>query len=204
MKQKTSIVTCPGTLSYVHIWNPKFEKNKVDKITGEEVPIFSTMFLFPKSNTAFVKEFNAVIRAAFDVGVKQGKFNARSFDGIKKPLRDGDAELNSGAKDDPVYKGMWFFNASTTKDRPEVKISEGGEIIDMENQSGLYSGCKARILINCYPFDVGTSKGIAAGLNGILKVGEGTRLDGKPDPTTAFSKFAEEDDNDEGIGSEFR
>lgn len=197
-KQKTSLVTCPGIVSYVNVWEARFDDNKVDKVTGEPVPIYSTMFLFDKSEKAFIKVMEAACKAAFDIGVKRGLFNARSFNALKKPLRDGDAEYDSGEKDDPIYKGKMFFNASTTKTRPDVKVAMNGEVIDIEDHAEFYSGCKARILINCYPYSAKGNKGIAAGLNGFLKLGDGDRLDGRPDVQSAFSEFANEGEtNDE-------
>lgn len=194
---KTSLVTCPGTVSYLVVWEPKFDDNKVDKVTGEPTPLYSCMFLFDKKEKAFVAKFKKACEKAFLIGVKRGWFNAKGFDAIKKPLRSGDAELASGEKEDPIYKGKLFFNCTTTKKRPDVKKSINGKLVDIEDSSEFYSGCSARVLINCYPFKVKGNKGIAAGLNGFLKLGDGTRLDGRPDPNSAFSEFAEEASMDE-------
>ena len=130
-KQTTTFTTCPGTFSYAQVTTPRFDDNRVDKDTGEPVPIYSTMFLFSKKEKAFKKEMDACIKAAFEKGVKQGKFNAKSFGVIKKPLRDGDAELEAGQQENPIYEGMYFFNAVTTNDKPDLMKAQDGEVVEM-------------------------------------------------------------------------
>lgn len=62
---------------------------------------------------------------------------------IKLPLRDGDIE-----RDDEVYKGHYFLNASS-KEAPQIVDRRVQPILD---QSEVYSGCYARVSLNFYAF----------------------------------------------------
>ena len=195
-QNNTVFTTCPGIFSYARVSEPRFEDNRVDE-DGNPVPIYSTMFLFDKKEKAFKKAFDAAVKAAFDKGVKAGKFNAKAFATVKKPLRDGDAELESGQQENEIYKGRYFFNAVTTKEPPKVMKAVGGQIVPIDSSDEFYSGCIGRLLGSCYAFKVPTSRGIAVGLNGCLKLKDGERLDGRPNVQSAFDQFAAEGELDE-------
>ncbi len=199
-QSQTTLVSCPGTFSYITAWKPRFDENKVDKETGEPIPIYSTMFLFPKTAKNFIKKFEAACKAAFLLGVKRGMFNAKSYPSLKKPLRDGDKELKVGKKEGDIYKGVLFFNATTTQTRPDIMKAVDGEVVPIEDESEFYSGCHGRLLLNVYPYNTKGNRGIAAGLNGFLKLKDGARLDGRPDAGSAFSKFADEGELTEETG----
>ena len=58
------------------------------------------------------------------------------------------------------------------------------EILDPNE---VYSGCYGRVSVIFYPYNASGSKGIACGLNNVMKVAEGERLGGG---TSAASDFA--------------
>ena len=104
---------------------------------------------------------------------------------IKLSLRDGDIE-----RDDDVYKGHYFLNASSTE-APQIVDRRVQPILD---QSEVYSGCYARVSLNFYAFNSNGNKGVACGLGNIQKIKDGPRLGGR---TTATDDFVSEDADDD-------
>lgn len=199
----TTFTSCPGTFSYAKVFVPEFDSQRLAAKDdpqgrwkkGDEIPLYGTMFLFSKGEKKFKKELDDLIAAAFKKGVAKNGFNPKSFSIMKKPLRDGDAELETGVQKDPIYKGMWFFNANTTGNAPEVLKPLDGEIIEIVDPLEFYSGCIGRLVGSVYPYSTKT-KGIGIGLNGCLKLKDGDRLDGRVDSKSAFADFAEEGEDD--------
>lgn len=173
----TKVVTGVVRLSFANIWTPR-------AMEGQTELKYSTAILISKKDTATVGKINAVIKNLTD-GVKaknKGKLPAN----YKLPLRDGDAEKEG----DDNYAGHYFLNASS-KNKPGIVDKELNEILD---KSEVYSGCYVKVAINLYAFDKNGNRGIAAGLNNILKVKDGEALSGG---STAQEDFADEADNED-------
>lgn len=114
-----------------------------------------------------------------------------------QPLRDGDAELESGEKDDASYKGMLFLNASCgAKDKPQVVGPDAKILMD---ESLLYSGCIVRADISPFAYQNAGNSGIGWWLNSIMLVRDGKRLDGRQDAADAFAAFKTDDESDENL-----
>ena len=99
-------------------------------------------------------------------------------------MRDGDLE-----KDDPAYKGHYFFNANS-KTKPNIVDVDTNAILD---KSEVYSGCYARVSVNFYPFDASkTAKGVAVGLNSIQKLEDGEPFSGRSSASADFTEPVED------------
>ena len=176
----TKVVTGVCTFSYLNCWEPK-------AIEGGK-PKFSVSLIIPKSDTKTVEKINAAIQAAYEEGQSKLKGNGKSVPALsvlKTPLRDGDAER----PDDDAYKGCWFINANSAT-APGVVDADRQAILD---RSEMYSGVKGRASINLYAYNVNGNRGIAAGLNNLQKISDGTPLGGK---SRAEDDFAAEEDED--------
>lgn len=178
MKANTKVVTGKETrLSYFNGWNP------VSINGGEEK--YSTQILIPKTD----KETLAAIEKAVDAAIENGlaKFGGKkpNKQAIKLPLRDGDIE-----RDDEVYKGHYFLNASS-KQAPQIVDRRVQPILD---QDEVYSGCYARVSLNFYAFNSNGNKGVACGLGNIQKIKDGDHLGGR---TSASDDFVSEDADDD-------
>lgn len=154
---------------------------------------FSVSVLIPKKDEATVKKVKDEIQNAITKGLESGNFTKAQAASptFKLPLRDGDAEFKAGARG-KEYEGMYFFNASS-KNRPGVVGPDAQtELMDSEE---FYSGVWGHIDVNFYPFPVKgsniPSRGIAAGLNNLMKVRDDDRLDGRQRAQDAFSGMAE-------------
>ena len=151
--------------SYANVFEPRANSN------GD--PKYSCAILIPKDNTAAVKLVQDAIAAAQELG-KSSKWGGKIPRPCKTPLRDGDTD-----RDDPIYEGHWFINASaSTKSRPAVKILDGGILADALDNEDFYSGCYGAAVLNFFPYDSNGNKGVGAGLNVVLKTRDGEKLSG--------------------------
>ena len=165
--------------SYIKVFEP--EAN----LSGEMK--YSIQLIIPKSDTKGVAQLKDAIEKAKLAG-KEKKWNGKIPKFRYEPLRDGDAELESGEKTEPVYKGKYFINATrTVKSKPQVV---GPDAKPLLNQEELYSGCIVRADIKPYAYSSGGNHGIAWWLNSLMLVRDGQRLDGKVDAEEAFASFA--------------
>lgn len=174
--QTTKVVTGKVRLSYAKVWEPESQNEGEDKK-------FSTAILIPKSDTATIEKIKAAIELAKEHGKskvadKNGKIPAN----LKTPLRDGDVDK----PDDPTYAGMYFLNAST-RTRPGIVDINRNAIMDRDE---VYSGCYCLASINFYAYNSNNSKGIAAGLNNLMKVADGERLGGGSSAEDDFKDVA--------------
>lgn len=155
------VVTGKARLSYVNVFVPRSQDGGDEK--------YSVCVIIPKTDTVTLDKIKAAIAEATTEG-KTKKWNGKTPANLKTPLRDGDEERD----DKPEFANSYFFNAST-KNKPKVFDIDKEEIIDKDD---MYSGCFAKVSVNFFAYDTSGSRGIAAGLNAILKVADGDRLSG--------------------------
>ena len=160
--------------SYVNVFHAK-------GVEGAE-PKYSISLIIPKENKALVAQIEQAIKNAFDYGKTTLGANAK-LEKIKTPLRDGDEERS----DDEAYKNAYFINASC-KTKPGVSVFKGTKIVDgkkqniieaLDDEEEMYSGCYVYASVNFYAYNTSGNKGIAAGLNNVLKVADGEPLGGR-------------------------
>lgn len=150
--------------SYCNVFVPRKQEDGSD---GK----YSICILIPKSDQATVDLVNSAIEKAKLLG-KDSKWGGKIPTGLKLPImKDGDID-----SDDPNFAGHWYFNASSAS-KPDVKLKVDGSVTDALDAEDFYSGCYGCAFINFYPF-ANQSKGVAAGLNGVIKLRDGERLSG--------------------------
>lgn len=180
----TKVITGKVRLSYVHVFQPQ-------SINGGEEK-YSTSILIPKEDKETLRKIKTAIEAAKELGKSQwgGKIPAN----LKLPLRDGDEER----PDDEAYAGHYFINASS-KTKPGIakpigKTPDGKtKFEEITDSTEVYSGCYARISINFYPFNKNGNRGIAVGLNNIVKVQDGEPLGGRARLEDEFAEIEFDD-----------
>lgn len=153
---------------------------------------YSCSLLIEKADVAGCKELQAAVDKAIQKGMstiwnnKMPKFRY-------KPLRDGDEELAEGDKTTPEYKGVLFLNCSANE-APGVVIATATGPKPLMDERAIFSGCWVRADINPFPYSNSGNHGIGWGLNNILLVKEGPRLDGRTRAEDAFSQFRSEEE----------
>lgn len=178
--KQRALITPPGTASYAFVWKPQ------PSMTVGQEPKFAITLVVSKKvdleplknacRTAAIKKFGDKA----DKLIRIGK--------IKLPFRDGDEER----EDDELYAGKIFFAAKSNQ-QPRVVDEDLQPITD---QFEFYSGCKCRISVWPYGYDVNGNKGVAFSLNNVQKLGDGERLSGRQAPEDEFGEDSDEDDDE--------
>lgn len=177
-KNPLKVVLGKHRLSYVHIKTPtSFEDGKDPK--------YDATFLIPKDHPDVAK-IEAAIKASYNAN-KESVFQGSPLTSPKmwNPLRDGDEYLEE-RPDATEYAGMFYIKASS-KSQPAVYDADKQELFDLDE---VYSGCYARGVIVCYPFN-NKSKGHGFYLNSVMKMADGERLGGH---TASVDDYEDEDD----------
>lgn len=182
---ETNVVVGEVRFSYVHVFEPM-----VNTATGEQGK-YSVCIVFPKSDKATMKMVTDAVDAATKKG-QSSKFGGKIPPKLAQPLHDGDEER----PDDENFTGMMYFNASS-KNRPGVRIRENGSIREPMEDSEFYSGCWGAADVNFYPYDFAGKKGIAAGLNNVIKTRDDERLGGGQSADASFAYMGELDSSEE-------
>lgn len=172
----TKVVTGEVRFSYVNVFEPK-------SINGSDEK-YSVSLLIDKRDTKTIETIERAIEAAKQAGV--AKFGGKIPPVLKLPLRDGDTER----PDDENYAGKMFVNANC-KTKPGLIEKNGMEIIDTTE---FYSGCYGKASVTFYAFNSNGNKGIACGLNNIMKTRDGEPLGSRSRAVDDFANDIEEDD----------
>lgn len=177
-----TVVFGPCRLSYTHLFS-KYSPDG-DPDNGK----YMTNVLIPKDEKETVKALKDAIEAAKKAGIVS-KWGGKEPKKLDLPLRDGDTDK----EDDDVYADHFFINAKATT-RPGVVDKQRSPIMDEDE---VYSGMWAVVSVTFFPYDVSGNRGVAVGLNNVMKFKDGERLGGR---SSAESDFAEIDmENDEDL-----
>lgn len=176
----TKVVFGPCRLSYTHV----FTKYAPDGDTNNGK--YMTNVLIPKSEKETVKALQQAIGAAKKSGIVS-KWGGKEPKNLELPLRNGDTD-----KDDEVYEDCYFINAKSST-RPGICDKNKNPIVDEEE---IYSGVYAYVSVSFYPYDKNGNRGIACGLNNIMKFKDGERLGGRTSAENDFADIDAEDDDD--------
>lgn len=173
---ETKIVFGPCRLSFTHVFN-KYSPN------GEGEGKYMTNVLIPKSEKKTIKALDQAIEAAKKAGVVS-KWGGKEPKKLDMPLRDGDD------KEDDVYQDHFYINAKCNT-RPGVVDKNKNPIV---NEEEMYSGVWAFVSVTFYAYDVSGNRGVACGLNNLMKFKDDDHLGGR---VSADSDFADIDDVDD-------
>lgn len=176
IRKEAKVVFGPCRLSYTHL----FEKY-IPKDGGEGK--YMTNVLIPKSEKKTIEAIKEAIEVAKKAGLVS-KWGGKEPKKLDLPLYDGDD------KEDDIYRDHFYINAKCTT-RPGVVDKKKNPITDEEE---IYSGVWAYVSVTFYPYDV-KNKGIACGLNNIMKFKDDERLGGRVSAETDFADF-EDDEED--------
>lgn len=177
--KENKVIFGPCRLSYTHVFN-RYNPDG-DQADGK----YMTNVLIPKDE----KETIAAINKAIDVAKKQAivsKWGGKEPKKLDMPLRDGDE------KDDENYEGHLFVNAKSNT-RPGIVDRKKVPIVDEEE---IYSGVWAIVSITFFGYDKNGNRGVACGLNNIMKFKDGERLGGRASAESDFGDIDCEDDDD--------
>lgn len=177
----TKVVFGPCRLSYTHVFN-KFSPD------GDGEGKFMTNILIPKSEKKTIEAIKKAIEAAKKAAIV-AKWGGKEPKKLDLPLRDGDD------KEDEVYKDHFYLNAKSNS-RPGVVDKKCVPIVDEEE---VYSGVWAVISVTFYGYDVSGNRGVACGLNNIMKYKDDEHLGGRVSAESDFGDMGFDDEDDEDL-----
>lgn len=183
----TRIVTGAVRISYVHL-----ASQRIDEDTGEPIG-YGCQVLVSKKDEKTLKAMKIAIQHAaikFAKGDKAKAAKLLKHPKFHKPLRNPALEDMEGEQ----YKGMLFMSAKS-KEQPAMLLKNGTRLEDEKDiLKHFYSGVWVNCSLSFYPFDTKGNKGVAVGLNSLIKNKDDTRLDGRVDAEDELSEFIDEDD----------
>lgn len=175
----TKVVFGPCRLSYTHVFS-KYSPDG-DAASGK----YMTNVLIPKEEKETIKAIQQAIEAAKKAAVTS-KWGGREPKKLDMPLRNGDTD-----KEDDVYSGHFYVNAKSNT-RPGVCDKNKSPIMDEDE---IYSGVWAIVSVTFFGYDISGNRGVACGLNNIMKFKDGERLGGRASAETDFADIDMEDDD---------
>lgn len=125
----------------------------------------------------------AIQQCIINAAVNKWGEKKKDLKGLALPLTDSDT---TDRADDPVYSGTYYFNAKSNK-RPGVVGPDLKLIMDEEE---VYPGCIIRASMSFYGYDFNNKKGIAVGLQNVMKVRDGDKIGGGSKAEDDFAEFA--------------
>lgn len=172
MSEQSTTITIPVRFSYLHAF-------KAVKVSDEGEPKFGVSAIISKKDKKTIK----LIEDAIELAKAQGKSKLwggklPSGSGFKVSFRDGDEDRS----EDEGYEGSMFVSCHSAS-RPSVLDKNMQPII---NEDEIGSGDYGFVNITFYPYNVKNNKGIAAGLNHIMKAKDGERFSSKISKEAAF------------------
>lgn len=179
----TKVVTGKVRLSYVHL----FEPYSNDPDQPEK---YSCVILIPKSDKTTLSKIKKAQEAAAEAG-KHTKFNGKVPGNLKTTLHDGDEEADLDRN--PEMAGHFYMSVSS-KTQPGIVDKDVNPILD---STEVYSGCYARVSINCFAYNTQGNRGVSFGLNHVQKLADGDYLGGRSKAEDDFDAY--EDDEDGGL-----
>lgn len=135
---------------------------------------YSVSVLIPKSDTKQVNEIKKAIKESADEFLANNpKLKGELPEGWRNPLTDGDKKGGEG------YADMWVLNAKRQeKDGAPIVIDKYKQPITVKGD--VYSGSWGTASLSLFTyFKSAASCGVGVGLNGIQKVIDDDRLDGR-------------------------
>ncbi|HBS60857.1 MAG TPA: DUF2815 domain-containing protein [Firmicutes bacterium] len=189
--QTTKVITGKVRLSFIALLAP----SSIDG--GDEK--FSAVLMIPKDDKNTIKMVKAGVDAAKENG-KSKKWGGKIPPSLDLPLHDGDTEKD--LEKYPEFADHYYINAkSTTKPEVVKPIGKGADgkmkFQEITDSTEIYSGCYARVSLNFYPFDKKGNKGVAAGLNSVVKVQDGEFLGGRSSAQDDFANVEFDDYEDD-------
>lgn len=130
------------------------------------------------------------IQEAIERGTRQygEKWAKQAKENMENIIKDGDEKF----PDSPEFSDMYFINAYA-KTTPGVVNRKRQPILDKDE---FYSGCYGYASITIYPFNNPTNKGIAVGLNHVMKTKDGEFLGGRSSAEDDFAEIDLEEEDD--------
>lgn len=178
LKGPKKVITPVCIGSYVRLLEPAKSLNDEMK--------YSVSMIFPED-----ADLSTMKKAAATALIERwGPDKSKHPKQLRSPFRDGNE------KDDPIYQGKIFVNVSSV-DPPEIVQKVGNQAVPLTSPQEVYSGMYMRASLSAFAYDKKGNRGVSFGLNNVMKVRDGERLDGRTNADTDFKDFEGDDPIDQ-------
>ena len=178
--KENKVIFGPCRLSYTHVFN-RYNPDG-DQADGK----YMTNVLIPKDEKETIEAINKAIAEAKKQAIVS-KWGGKEPKKLDMPLRDGDE------KDDENYEGHLFVNAKSNT-RPGIVDRKKVPIVDEEE---VYSGVWAIVSVTFFGYDKNGNKGVACGLNNIMKFKDDEHFGGRVSAESDFGEVNLDDEDDD-------
>lgn len=175
-------------LTYCHLAEPY---SYDDSMTGK----YSVSMLIKKTDSALLKQIGLAHKEAIQKGVdKYGQGFSKNVTPLIRPEGSNnglliDCDLDERYSDNADYKGCYLLSAKSTTAPYVFAFEKGKEKLNKEEILELvYSGCYGWVQFNFYPYQAPVNKGIACGLNTVIKMQDGDSMGGRANPTEMLNE----------------
>lgn len=175
----TKVVTGKVRLSYAHVFEP-YAFNEGDE------PKYSVVLIIPKSDKVTLAKIKRAQEAAVELGIRS-KWKGKKPKNLGNTLRDGDTDESFDGEE---FENSYVLRVSS-RQQPGILDEHRNKMLD---STELYSGCYAFVSINFFPYAAMGNNGISAGLNNIMKAGDGEPLGGRSRAEDDFADIEVEED----------
>jgi hypothetical protein len=173
--KRKNIQLPPGIGAYASLFKAR------PPMDGNGAPKFELTLLYPKSKPELL---DGLMAAANEVAKETWGDKAPAvMKRLKYPIiKDGDEKDSAG------FAGNFFVRASSTKQPGVVGVVDGVKQLVFED-SEAYSGCTFVAAVSVYSYDNAFGKGIGIGLDNVLVVKKGDRMDGRKSAEAEFADY---------------
>lgn len=168
-KLKTSCVSPEFVASFVNVFEP------AQQLNGGEA--YSVQMLIDEG--ADLEEMKQAVKNAI-----KNKWGDKPPKDLRSPFNYPDEDK---IKQRPEYGGKIYVNAKNKNQQPGI-LAPDKSIIGESRRTEIYSGMVARAHLNAYAYDAAGNRGVAFGLNHIMKIRDGEPLGGRPQVEDAFAE----------------
>lgn len=149
-----------GRIAYEHLMQPYKGENN-------ETPQYSCCVLIDKSDSDAINAINSAVATAKTKGIAE-KWGGKEPFKLQLPLRDG------REREGEEFHPCMFFNCKSSRAVPVQNRNKA----PIMNASEVYSGMWAIVCCTAFPYDKQGNKGVAIGLEAVLKTADGEPFGG--------------------------
>ena len=170
MSDDLKVLTPVATCSYPHLVKPH-------KVTEDSAAKWAVDVIFDEGENL------EKLQAAVDQAIKD-KWGDKPPKKLRSPFKDGDE------RDGDEYQGRIYISARTGENFPPELVKG----IDCEPAKGedFYAGCRVRLFVSAYAYEMKTGSGVTFTLNGVQFMGDGPKIGGYRQASAAFQEDCDE------------
>lgn len=181
-------IVIPCRVSFVHLTEPHASLQGIE-------PKYQLTCLVQKDDAHTVEIISEALKAAKAQGLVE-KWKGKEPKELVNCVQDGDAINEKADTPRPEREGCYSINAKNAKPVTVLRAPS----VEKADASIVYSGCYCMVSLTLFPYESAGKKGVAAGLNSVIFIGDGEKLGGSGDGSKDFEGIDFSGVTEAGIG----